>query len=85
MNKFDQAFKKYISEEEISNVTSSSKDLTDYIVVDNGKIYVDVYDVNSGEPLWKDGEIFSFTHNGRHYRGYAKDTGNEIAAVRLAV
>jgi hypothetical protein len=85
MNKFDQAYKKYISEEEISSVIDSSKDLTDYIVVDNGKFYVDVYDVDEGEPLWEDGEIFTFTYNGKSYRGYAKDTGDEVAAVRLAV
>lgn len=82
--KFDKLYRELVKEQSYNNNTM--KDLTDYITKDedDGKLYVDVYDVDSGEPLWEDKEVFTFNYNGKVYRGYAIDEdGDEVARVRI--
>jgi predicted heme/steroid binding protein len=85
MSKFNTLCKKILNEEEFSSTISSEmKDMSDYVVRQGNKFYVDVYDVDSGEPLWEDGEVFTFTYEGKTYRGTAEDEGDETAEVLLA-
>jgi hypothetical protein len=63
----------------------NKKDLSDYIVKEGSDFYVDVYDVESGEPVFEDGEEFTFSYEGKKYVGSAVDEdGDEVALVELA-
>lgn len=53
------------------------KDLSDYIVRQDGGFHVDVTDVDSGEYLWEPGEHFRFSHDGKEYEGLATDRSHE--------
>jgi V8-like Glu-specific endopeptidase len=58
--------------------------LTDYIVEEDGKFYVDVWDVDSGDPVFEQGEVFSFEYEGVTYKGMAEaDEEEEMAEVLL--
>lgn len=60
------------------------RDLSDYIVKMEGEFYVDVYDVESGEALWEDGEVFTFSFEDKVYKGCAFDKdGYEMVKVTL--
>lgn len=59
------------------------KDLSDYIVEENGRFYVDVWDVNSGDPVFEQGEVFSFEYEGKTYKGMAEGDDEEMAEVLL--
>ena len=60
------------------------KDLSDYIVKDKGSFHVDVTDMNTNEPLWRDNEPFYFFYNGTKYVGAAKWDGMcEVERVYL--
>ena len=54
------------------------KDLTDYIVKEDGKFYVDCWDVDSGDPVFEQGEVFSFEYEGKQYKGMAALEDDEI-------
>jgi len=54
------------------------KDLTDYIVKEDGKFYVDCWDVDSGDPEFEQGEVFSFEYEGKQYKGMAALEDDEI-------
>jgi hypothetical protein len=57
--------------------------LTDYIVEEDGKFYVDVWDVDSGDPVFEKGEVFSFEYEGVTYKGMAEADEEEMAEVLL--
>jgi len=58
--------------------------LTDYIVKEDGKFYVDVWDVDSGDPVFEQGEVFSFEYEGKQYKGMAAlEDDDEVAEVLL--
>jgi hypothetical protein len=58
--------------------------LTDYIVKEDGKFYVDCWDVDSGDPVFEQGEVFSFEYEGKQYKGMAQgDDEDEVAEVLL--
>lgn len=59
------------------------KDLSDYIVEENGRFYVDVWDVDSGDPVFAQGEVFSFEYEGKTYKGMAEGDDDEMAEVLL--
>lgn len=59
------------------------KDLTDYVVKENGKFYVDCWDVDSEDPVFEQGEVFSFEYEGRTYKGMAEGDDDEVAEVLL--
>jgi len=59
------------------------KDLSDYIVEENGRFYVDVWDVDSGDPVFEQGEVFSFEYEGKTYKGMAEGDDEEMAEVLL--
>lgn len=59
------------------------KDLTDYVVEENGRFYVDVWDVDSGDPVFEQGEVFSFEYEGKTYKGMAEGDEEEMAEVLL--
>lgn len=59
------------------------KDLSDYIVEENGRFYVDVWDVESGDPVFEQGEVFSFEYEGKTYKGMAEGDEEEMAEVLL--
>jgi hypothetical protein len=59
------------------------KDLTDYVVEENGVFYVDVWDVDSGDPVFEMGEVFSFEYEGKQYKGMAQGDDDEMAEVLL--
>jgi hypothetical protein len=60
------------------------KDLTDYIVKEDGKFYVDCWDVDTGDPVFEQGEVFSFVYEGVTYKGMAEaDEEDEMAEVLL--
>ena len=62
----------------------NKKDLSDYIVKEGNEFYVDVYDVETGEPVFEDGEEFTFTYDGREYTGSAIDEdGDDVALVEI--
>jgi hypothetical protein len=62
----------------------NKKDLSNYIVKEGDEFYVDVYDVESGEPVFEDGAEFTFTFEGKEYRGSAADEdGDEVALVEI--
>jgi len=61
------------------------KDLSDYIVEENGRFYVDVWDVESGDPVFEQGEVFSFEYKGRTYKGMAEGDDEEMAEVLLVM
>ena len=64
---------------------TTMKDLTDYIIKDGTNFYVDVYDVESGEPVFEDGEEFTFSYEGKKYVGSAVDEeGDDVALVEIA-
>jgi hypothetical protein len=64
---------------------TTMKDLTDYIIKDGTNFYVDVYDVESGEPVFEDGEEFTFSYEGKEYVGSAVDEdGDDVALVEIA-
>ena len=52
--------------------------LTDYIVKEGGKFYVDCWDVDSGDPVFEQGEVFSFEYEGKQYKGMAALEDDEI-------
>jgi len=52
--------------------------LTDYIVKEDGKFYVDVWDVDSGDPVFEQGEVFSFEYEGKQYKDMAALEDDEI-------
>ena len=54
------------------------KDLTDYIVKEDGKFYADCWDVDSGDPVFEQGEVFSFEYEGKQYKGMAALEDDEI-------
>jgi len=54
------------------------KDLTDYVVEENGVFYVDCWDVDSGDPVFEQGEVFSFQYEGVTYKGMAALEDDEI-------
>jgi hypothetical protein len=58
-------------------------DLSDYIVKEEDKFYVDTYDVDTEEPTFEDKEIFTFEYEGTRYEGYAIDEGDEMSLVRI--
>ena len=59
------------------------KDLTDYVVEEDGRFYVDVWDVDSGDPVFEMGEVFSFEYEGKQYKGMAQGDDDEMAEVLL--
>lgn len=63
------------------------KDLTDYVINYEGtyEFYVDVHDVETCEPLWEDGERFTFECEGVKYIGWAEieDGMNEVSYVNV--
>ena len=59
------------------------KDLTDYIVEEDGRFYVDVWDIDSGDPVFEQGEVFSFEYEGKQYKGMAEGDDEEMAEVLL--
>lgn len=61
------------------------KNLSDCIVKEDGKFYVDVWDVDSGDPVFEVGEVFSFEYEGNSYKGMAQleDDEDEVAEVLL--
>ena len=54
------------------------KDLTNYIVKEDGKFYVDCWDVDSGDPVFEQGEVFFFEYEGKQYKGMAALEDDEI-------
>ena len=60
------------------------KDLSDYIVEVNKTFFVDNWDAESGDPVFEQGEVFSFQYEGKTYKGMAQmDDGEEVAEVLL--
>lgn len=59
------------------------KDLSDYVVEENGKFYVDVWDVDSGDQVFEQGEVFSFEYEGKTYKGMAEGDDDEVAEILL--
>jgi len=59
------------------------KDLTDYIVEDKGAFYVDVWDADSGDAVFEQGEVFSFAYEGKQYKGMAQGDAEEMVEVLL--
>jgi hypothetical protein len=56
-------------------IISEMKDLSEYIVKQDGAFYIDLWDVDTGEPVFEVGEVFSFEYKGVTYKGMAQ--GNE--------
>lgn len=61
------------------------KDLTDYIVEEDGAFHVDCWDVDSGDPVFEQGEVFMFVHEGVTYQGMAQGDDDEDMAEVLLV
>ena len=61
------------------------KDLTDYIVQEDGKFFVDVWDADTGEPVFEVGEVFCFEYEGELYKGMAQGDDDEGAEVLLVM
>lgn len=62
------------------------KDLSDYISeFEKGQLFVDSYDVETGDLTFEEGEVFSFTFKGKQYKGIAYDEGNECEKIQLVV
>lgn len=63
------------------------KDLTDYVINYEGtkEFYVDVRDVGTDEPLWEDGEHFTFECDEVKYIGWAEleDSMHEVSYVNV--
>ena len=54
------------------------KDLSDYIVKEGGKFYVDCWDTDSGDPVFEQGEVFSFVYEGVTYKGMSALDDEEL-------
>ena len=52
------------------------KNLTEDIVKEDGKFYVDCWD--SGDPVFEQGEVFSFEYEGETYKGMAALDDEEL-------
>ena len=54
------------------------KNLSEYIVEEDGKFYVDCWDVDSGDPVFEQGEVFCFEYEGKTYKGMAALDDEEL-------
>jgi hypothetical protein len=58
-------------------------DKSEYIVEENGRFFIDVWDCDTGAPVFEKGEVFQFEHEGVTYKGMAEWDEEEMVPVLL--
>ncbi len=58
-------------------------DKSEYVVEDGGRFFVDVWDIDSGAPVFEKGEVFSFVWEGKKYKGMAEGDDEEMVPILL--